>query len=306
MKVAFALVHAMLVARSVDATSIKMDFLPIGHVRTDPIISQTCLSDHVHTFYGAQAVRPETDYDTLINTNDDQNTGNIEENKSLYWHPTVYQYDQDTKTYTRNTIAQSSAYYIWDNTVNGRAVAFPHGFKMIAGLKGNSGGDFPNACAECVNPSNCQRADCSTGNTFFPSQACDELEVSMTFPSCWDGRLDSADHTSHVAYTMDGELDGDCPSSHPNRLPQMKFFFRINNYSGGWHTFSNGSGIFHADYISGWDAVFLQGVLDDCETDSLDANVRARIETRHKLYYPDSSVHSRTHSRTHTVDPILV
>lgn len=35
-----------------NATSIKMDFLPLGDVRTDPIINPTCLSDHVHTFYG--------------------------------------------------------------------------------------------------------------------------------------------------------------------------------------------------------------------------------------------------------------
>lgn len=33
-------------------TSMKMDFLPLGDVRTDPIISPDCLSDHVHTFYG--------------------------------------------------------------------------------------------------------------------------------------------------------------------------------------------------------------------------------------------------------------
>ena len=36
----------------VNATSMKMDFLPLGDVRTDPIINPDCLSDHVHTFYG--------------------------------------------------------------------------------------------------------------------------------------------------------------------------------------------------------------------------------------------------------------
>lgn len=231
--------------------------LPIGHVRTDPIISQTCLSDHVHTFYGAQAVRPETDYDTLINTDANQNTGNVKENKSLYWHRTVYQYDQNTKKYTRDIIAQTSAYYIWENTANDKVTAFPDGFKMIAGLKGNSGGYFPNAVAECVDASNCRRDDCSTENTFFARQACEELEVSMAFPTCWDGRLDSDDHTSHVAYTTDGELDGSCPRSHPDRLPQVKFFFRILNYNGGRHTFSGGSSVFHADYMSGWDEKFL-------------------------------------------------
>jgi len=274
MKFSFAIILSMLVAESVDATSIKMDFLPVGHVRTDPIISQTCLSDHVHTFYGPQAVHPETDYDTLISTNVSQNTCNVEENKSLYWHPTVYQYDRNTDKYTRDIISQTSAYYIWENDADIKAEAFPNGFKMIAGTKGNSGGDFPNAVAECVDASDCEcdDDDCYTENMFFPSQACQELEVSMSFPTCWDGRLDSNDHMSHVAYTTDGDLEGSCPSTHPLRLPQIQLFFRIMPYNGGWHTFSDGSSIFHADYMSGWDAKFLQGVLDDCETGSLAPN----------------------------------
>ena len=64
----------------------KMDFLPLGDVRTDPIINPTCLSDHVHTFYGAQRMRPETTYEDLRSA--DGNSGNVVENKSLYWHPT--------------------------------------------------------------------------------------------------------------------------------------------------------------------------------------------------------------------------
>ena len=73
----------------------------------------------------------------------------------------------------------------------------------------------------------------------------------MFFPSCWDGvNLDSPDHMSHVAYAVDGEVDGDCPSSHPVKIPAISLFFRIFDYDGGWHTFSDGSGTFHADYVS--------------------------------------------------------
>jgi len=271
-----AALAALFSISTVDATSIKMDYLPVAHVRTDPIISQTCLSDHVHTFYGPQLVHPETDYDDLIATTTSQNTGNVEENKSLYWHPTVYKYDRSTGTYTRDVIAQTSSYYIWDNELDTRA--FPNGFRMIAGTKGNTGGDFPNAFAECVNPSPCVGGDCYTENDFLPATACEELEVSMSFPTCWDGRLDSDDHTSHVAYTLDGEFDGECPSSHPQRFPQIQFFFRIAPYDGGWHTFSDGSSIYHADYMSGWDESFLQNVLDNCKTDSFAANPNSFCE----------------------------
>ncbi|EOD12128.1 hypothetical protein EMIHUDRAFT_213905 [Emiliania huxleyi CCMP1516] len=242
--------------RGGEGTSIKTDYLPLGHVRTDPILSQTCLTDHVHTFYGPNVMpRPEVTFEDLVATTD--NTGNVEENKSLYWHPTVYRYDQLTGTYTRNEIGQSSAYYIWANEDSPRA--FPPGFRMIAGRNGDTESEFPNAFAECVEPSPCLRPDgCHTENDFFPREACVELEVSMFFPNCWDGRLDSADHASHVAYTIEGG--------------EISFFFRIFDYDGGWHTFSDGSSTFHADYISGWDQDFMQGVLDNCETESLGPN----------------------------------
>lgn len=268
-----------LMISSVSGTSIKMDFLPIGDARIDPIISQDCLSDHVHTFYGPAVpgvVRPEVTYQNLIDTTPEQNTGNLAENKSLYWHPTVYSYDKSTDTYTRDEIAQTSAYYIWENGVG--TEAFPNGFKMIAGLDPDNPKNFPNAIAECVGPSPCEKDDCDTESTFFPKKACAELEVSMSMPTCWDGRLDSPDHVSHVHYTLDGSFDGECPDSHPRRLPQIQLFFRIMPYDGGWHTFSDLSDVYHSDYISGWDETFLQKVLDECETDSFAANPNSFCE----------------------------
>merc|ERR1711953_351477 len=119
-----------------------------------------CLADHVHTFYGAANIYPHLTYDDLIDTTD--NSGNVEENKSLYWHPTVYRYDPDTKIYTKDEIWFSSAYYIWST---GEAKAFPHGFRMIAGMPGQIGS---RANAECVSPSMCKRSNCQTTNSFFP------------------------------------------------------------------------------------------------------------------------------------------
>jgi len=220
----------------VDGTSFKMDFLPSGDVRTDPIISQTCLNDHVHTFYGANVLPyPDLTYNELVSVSDTDNTCNVKENKSLYWYPTVYNYDRNSGIYTRDEIGQTSSYYIWSNEdEDGTTKAFPEGFRMIAGTKGNTATEFPNANAECVNPRPCERDNCSTKNTFFPKEACEELEVSMFFPGCWDGvNLDSGDHMSHVAYSEEGEMELACPSSHPVRIPVIAFFFRIFNYDGG-------------------------------------------------------------------------
>ena len=72
----------------------------------------------------------------------------------------------------------------------------------------------------------------------------DGLRAEVFFPSCWNGvDADSHDHRSHMAYpsTMD---DGDCPKSHPIRLPSL-FFETIWNVNvvagmGGRLVFSNG------------------------------------------------------------------
>lgn len=250
-----------------------MDFLPLGNVRTDPIINPDCLSDHVHTFYGAASMRPETTYADLRNVNG--NSGNVEENKSLYWHPTVYEVDPDTNVHTKIDIYFASAYYIW---TTGKATAFPDGFKMIAGFNGIR---EARAQAECVAPFDCERDNCDTDDTsFFPVSGCAELEASMAFPTCWDGtNIDSEDHMSHVSYDIDGGIfDGDCPKSHPIKLPEIQFFFRIVSYRGGKHIFADGTSFYHADYISGWKQNELQTVLDGCENDSDAANPEAWCE----------------------------
>lgn len=258
----------------VDATSVKMDFLPVGHARVDPILNEECPSDHVHAFYGPQVgvdPRPSARggkslYEALITSDVSENTGNVEENKSMYWHPSVYKYDRKKKKHTRDVMTQTSSYYIWET---GKTTAFPEGFRMIGGHDV----DKSQAFAECVEEVACDDdddGDCYSENSFFPTSKCAELEVSMRMPNCWDGEnIDSPNsgHTAHVAYAEGSSFDGDCPDTHPVKLPQIQLFFRIVPYDGGWHEFSDGSGVFHADYVSGWEEDFLQNVLNKCENE---------------------------------------
>ena len=91
--------------------------------------------------------------------------------------------------------------------------------------------------------------------------------------------IDSDDHMSHVSYDDDGgRFDGECPESHPVKFPEIQFFFRIREYSGGTHEFADGTSFYHADYFSGWDVEELQEVLDTCENDSEAANPDAWCE----------------------------
>jgi len=111
----------------------------------------------------------------------------------------------------------------------------------------------------------------------FPSEPCEELAASFTFPNCWDGKTlgTEGNPRSHVAYgigleqgTLEtfGGGDVQCPESHPVLLPQILLFLRFVDYTGEPHELSNGDGVdWHADYIMGWEEDFLQGVLDHCE-----------------------------------------
>lgn len=116
--------------------------------------------------------------------------------------------------------------------------------------------------------------------------------MKLVFPTCSDGRLDSPNHRDHVAYDdradcideatgvddFERSLCGECPASHPIRIPEIQFYFRIKNYEGGHYVFSNGKGTVHADYLSGWDSSRLQQVLDGCDNDSEAASPEAWCE----------------------------
>jgi hypothetical protein len=126
-------------------------------------------------YIGAQKMRPETTYADLRGTDD--NSGNVVENKSLYWHPTVYRVE-DGK-YTKAEIYFASSYYIW---VTGEATAFPDGFKMVAGFNGVTEARASFECVGCTeNVSEDEDENCRY--TSFPTESCDELEVSMAFPT---------------------------------------------------------------------------------------------------------------------------
>lgn len=247
------------------STSMKIDYLKMADVRTDPIVNPEGPSKHIHSFFGAQVAAPDATYADLRAAQG--NTGNVEENLSLYWHPTIYRWNKKEHRAEIQETSLFSTYYIWKT---GETTAFPDGFKMIGGGKGYGSKAMP--YAECVDRGRCPNNNCERWNTFFPAQACAELEMSMRMPSCWDGKnLDSPDHRSHVAYPEDSDPENPCPASHPVRLPQIRMFTRIMPYRGGIHFFSDGTGHFHADYFSGWDSSELQVILDSCENESFDA-----------------------------------
>merc|ERR1712199_62892 len=81
---------------------------------------------------------------------------------------------------------------------------------------------------------------------------------------------------SHMAYTVDGTVGGDCPPGFPKRLPQIQLFVRINNYEGGQYTFSDNTlptdeEVFHADFMNGWQEGKLEEIIAGCEPIPVDS-----------------------------------
>jgi len=269
----------------VEGTSFKMDFLSSGTVRTDPLMfSQNgeCLSDHVHRFYGAaseKTMRPGVSYADLRNASG--NTGNVEENKSLYWNPAIYKVvnQNGAKTYEIVDVWFASAYYVWRT---GQATSFPDGLKM----KTSGSEEVARARSVCDGDYPCERTDAGGCDAYAPSNqqaggflpltGCSELEMNIKFPTCWDGvNLEAQNGVKHVVFATDCNgnehnecFDFDCPSSHPVRMPELHLYVRVQDYQGGAHVFADGTNVFHSDYFSGWEATKLQHVLDNCDNDS--------------------------------------
>ena len=116
-------------------------------------------------------MRPEVSFEDLRAA--PGNSGNVEENKSLYWNPVIYQVvnpGSASPTYEMVDVWFASAYYIW---TTGKATSFPAGLKM----KASGSNKLARVVATCDGPYTCERTDnggCSQigSNNFFPKKGC--------------------------------------------------------------------------------------------------------------------------------------
>jgi len=249
---------------------------PSGHARTDPIITQTCASDHVHSFYGPQNFHPDTTYNDLLDTPPSKSSSPWVENQSLYWHPSIYRItdeDDGSETYERISNLETSPYYRWDNSVSPATVEFPPEFRMIAYSNdegADAGGEVgENLFVECCNFIGNDNEECtsSSGTIEFPRKNCSFLGIAMAMPTCWNGGLGiNNNHKDHMAYTDDGTVHGDCPSGYNKRLPQIQLFVRVNNYQGAKYryTLSDASTNWHVDFMNGWKQGKLNNIIKNC------------------------------------------
>jgi hypothetical protein len=202
-----------------------------SHFRAaDPIVSPGVYpSAHEHAFYGNESTDESSTYASMRAS---ATTCRHSADTAGYWSPSLYRGDG-----TRVTPLFSFAYYK-NLPVNGQAtLPFPPNFRMVFGPSGafwdcfQTGGHYTTSVPRCD----------GSGNY---------LVVRLKSPPCWDGRLDSPDHRSHVAYPSGSS----CPSSHPLKLATINFFQRYPAGEGGpGYRFSDGAILPHADFWNTWD-----------------------------------------------------
>lgn len=97
-----------------------------------------------------------------------------------------------------------------------------------------------------------------TPRTFavLPPDTCTDpspLTLRLRFPDCWDGEnLDSPDHRSHVARSVDGR----CPPTHPVLMAELQVSVQwpVTGAEGRRVTLASGSPAgAHGDFLNGWD-----------------------------------------------------
>lgn len=255
--------------------------------RIDPILAPGSIGQHVHQVFGSSALAPEVTYEDLLNSDcttvaDASNNGNALDH-SIYWHPALYMEASNGTGYVKVPTNGHKLYYKnagSDSDTKRDPFEFPHGFRMIAG---NPWIRSPPSDVQQQNITQwiCHGSDGMNQGTYggFPTGVTDCPEVdgfngAIHFPHCWNGDdFDLANPQAHVSYPTGDIQNGECPSSHPTRLPHIfientfdihsvvdqvkpdSFVLAQGDNTGlGWH----------ADFFNGWEDGAIPDLLSSC------------------------------------------
>jgi Domain of unknown function (DUF1996) len=235
-------------------------------------------ASHLHTFFGNTALNANTTADN-ITTAGNSTCGGGTLNRSGYWVPSII----DTATGAPIVPDSLNAYYKsgYGGVIPSQITTPPAGLRMIAGVA-NAMAPVGAAAWDRKVSWNCQDGSAS-GTELLPGiPQCAPgqlLRMEVKFPQCWDGmNLDSPDHQSHMAYTV----QGGCPTSHPVAIPEITFLvfwatppsgtstWRLSSdmYAGGVGGYSG-----HGDWFNGWDEATMQAWVQNCVHAGVDCHV---------------------------------
>lgn len=271
-----------------DEGAFRFQCKPSHLLYDDPIVNPGQPgASHLHLFYGNETANGNSTYESLRKNG----TGTCEGgpiNRSAYWIPALL--NGSGKVILPDFV---QIYYKVQQPRISSLNYIPRGLRYIAGNPMNSGATE----AQVYGPRNTEvpggyyrhpiwkcYADDGYGaqrnqSDIIPQcQDGDGMFAAVPFPFCWskDKFLDSNDHRTHVIFPPD--YDDNCPSSHPNRIPEFtiitKWSIRTGDAAqmGNWHlssdrhgatTYPNGKSM-HADWFGAWDDTIMKRWIDTC------------------------------------------
>jgi hypothetical protein len=217
-------------------------------------------ASHLHMFFGNTETNAHSTTESLLNSGGGSCNG-FELNRSGYWTPALL----DGRG---NVVVPDRIILYYKSKYPDRVEPMPQGLKMVVGnTTAESFTANPNLYWSCGSSGSINRVS----NRI---QACGEgqsLNATIAFPECWDGRLDSPDHRSHMKLI---DPVSECPDSHPRRLPQIAIllYFPGADSVDGWHLSSDRMGSFnatpggtlHADWWGAWNDDAMNLWTDGC------------------------------------------
>jgi len=229
-----------------------MSCFPVDNGSYDPIVypGQNNVG-HAHTFCGSEAVSPTVTREEQMAapSSIEFSDGLAHGNHSIYWVPQLMTRDGEMVG-----MIKANLYYRSRNVADAHQIKpFPEGLKLITRLQDG----MVWYCSSLHSGSNGdERAkpyDCKGKYRY--------VSAEIRFPQCGDGRLDSADHTSHFAEPVAGE----CPTTHPFAFPSVKFKVKYDTSLGTEALLADGTDPdtqFHADLMEGWEQESINHLLE--------------------------------------------
>lgn len=206
-------------------------------------------ASHRHDFFGNKGADASTTTYQML-ADEGRTTCNNAGDLAAYWVPEV------TSDGVKVTPMRMTAYYRLGRK-HPRIEAYPPGLKMIAGWSHDLGSSSSSGwqCGE------------SPGNKPLPAvpEGCADVNLVVRYPDCWNGRdLDSADHRSHMAYSMPAGDANQCPPTHPVPVPAMTTYVNYGSIPPGSSLSSGDQSTVHGDFFNGWDPDVLRRMIDEC------------------------------------------
>lgn len=195
---------------------------PSHNLYDDPIVypGQPGAS-HLHTFFGNTMANANSTYSSLRTTGDGTCAGGPL-NRSAYWFPSLRIDDGDGDMNNDKVVMPdwTGVYYKMGPETS---APMPRGARIIFGF------NFADPTKSSGFWWLCLRKDGQPGGQYHNLKemadankcgAGDQIEGQIGGPTCWDGRLDSPDHRSHMAFPQDTHLGySACPPTHPYHFP---------------------------------------------------------------------------------------